>query len=164
MPVTKKWRDSEAKKQLITDLKDGTVPLRAVDMPPLDVYNSRPVYQEHGYEQFRDRLNALRKQIREKRDNSLQDAAALEHDRAIHPKASHDHRGILRWEGSEAEQQLRQDVIDQKDRSLKPKELWASNDKYKQFPLPVFRGHIYQERRLQKFLKWLETQEEYVAD
>jgi hypothetical protein len=152
----KPWRNSKAKDQLIKDLKDGTIPVFAADMPPLVAYRSRQVYQDHDYEQFRDHLNDLRKKIREKKDRSFQDAAALEHDRAICPKAMHDHRGFPKWDVSEAQKLLSKDVEDGKDKTCSPQELWHSNDAYKEFPLEVFRGHIYQERRRQKFLKWLE--------
>jgi hypothetical protein len=159
MPPRKPWRDSAAKEQLIKDLKDGTIPLLARDMSARVAYDSRTVYQEHDYDQFRDRLNVLRKKIHEKGIRSAEDKEAFDHDCGNHPKATHDHRGVPRWEGSEAEKQLRKDVKDGKDTTCTPKELWEMSNEYQKYPLFVFRGHIYQERRRKKFLTWLESEE-----
>jgi hypothetical protein len=154
------WRTSPAKKQLIKDLKDGTIPLDAMEMSPLEVYRSRELYQEHDCNRFRDRLREYRKQISEKKDHSYQDHEALKQDCRLHPKASHDHRGIPQWEGSEAEKQLQQEVQNGNDQACMPRELWELNGEYQKYPLAVFRGHIYQERHRQKFLKWLKSEEE----
>ena len=70
----KEWRDSEAKKLLLRDLQDGVI---LDNMAPRAVYRLRPEYQEHEYEQFRDRLNDYRKKTKEKKIRSQEDFKAM---------------------------------------------------------------------------------------
>jgi hypothetical protein len=65
--------------------------------------------------------------------------------------------GAPRWDGSEAQQLLREAVKARTDRLISPRELWLSNTAYQEFEQETFHQHIYQERRRQKFLGWLNT-------
>jgi hypothetical protein len=107
-------------------------------MAPRAVYRLRPEYQEHEYEQFRDRLNDYRKKTKEKKIRSQEDFEAMQQDRQIHPTATHDHRGGPRWEGSEAQKLLREDVKTGTDRTMTPLELWASKEAYKKHDKGIF--------------------------
>ena len=98
-------------------------------------------------------LKALKVSVR----SLSREMAALAHDRKIHPKRAHNDRGEPRWEGSEAERLLQQDVKDGKDKTMKPHDLWFSHEEYQKYPKDVFRGHIYQERRCQKFLHYVKN-------
>jgi hypothetical protein len=81
------------------------------------------------------------------------DSAALAHDRRIHPKAANNHRGEPRWEGSDAERLLRQDMDEGKHKTMKPQLLYnMRNEYYENYPLKIFREHIYQEEKRRKFL------------
>jgi hypothetical protein len=120
-------------------------------MEPADVYLQR----DFEYENFRNHLRDLRKQIRASKDRAISDSAALAHDRRIFPKKTYNHRGEPRWEGSEAEQLLKQDIDEGKNKDLMPAELHQSRDEYKGYPLEVFRKHIYQEERLRKYVAQL---------
>jgi hypothetical protein len=158
MPPKKKdkppaWRNSKAKKLLEHDLRSGRIPLDN-DMDPEDVYLQRPEFSEFEYARFRDRLRDLRLQMTGSINNAASDSAALAHDRRAYPKPTHNHRGELRWEGSEAERLLRLDIDDEKHSRMKPAMLHVTRGEYKEYPLVVFRGHIDQEVRRRKFLAY----------
>ena len=149
------WKNSKAKKLLWKDLMNEDIPLDAHEMSPEDVYLQRPEFSDFPYEQFRDRLNYLRKRIIEDKKLSASDSAALAHDRRIHPKKATNHRGEPRWEGSEAERLLKLDMDNKKHEVMKPKKLHQSRKEYyENYPLSVFRGHIYQEEKSRKFMAY----------
>jgi hypothetical protein len=152
----RKWRDSEAKKHLLQDLDLGII---TDEMDAREVYMLREEYQEFEFEKFRDRLRDYKKKKAEKTTRSFAEEQARQEDVQDHPPPSHNHRGVPRWEGSEAQKLLKVDVESGASRSMKPVELWQSNPVYQAFDKDVFRGHIYQERRRQKFLKWLENKD-----
>jgi hypothetical protein len=149
------WRNSVAKRLLLQDLEDGTIPLDSAAMSAAVAYLRRTEYQMHDFGQFRDRLHDLRKRIRGKVTRSMQEMGALEHDLRIVSNRARNEHGTIRWEGTEAERLLRKDVEDGKDDTMPAQALWKSQDAYQVFTLDVFRGHIYQERRRQKFRGWL---------
>jgi hypothetical protein len=146
------WQNSEAKKLLEKDLISGTIPLYSGEMEPKVVYAQRPEFAGFKYKHFPNRLRALRRQIIEKKDLSMSDSAALPHDRRIHPKATHNHRGEPRWEGSEAERLLKLDIEEDKHKGMEPKDFYLSRTEYQDYPLGVFRKHIDQEERCRKFI------------
>ena len=149
------WQNSKAKKLLEKDLISGAIPLDRSDMEPSDVYLQRPEFADIEYGRFRARLLALRNQIKEKNDHAASDSASLTRDRHIHPKASHNHRGEPRWEGSETERLLRLDMDEGKHENMKPIDLYQTREEYyDNFPLKVFRKHIDQEKRRRKFLAY----------
>ena len=163
MPPKKKqkkddsWENSEGKKLLLNDLRSGAIPLDPKLMKPAVAFQRRPEAfsvpnYEDGKRLFGGRLRSAREQVRERNERSSVEAAALEQDRKIHPKPAVNHRGEPRWEGSAAEMLLKQDVKEGKHETMQPRELHASRVDYADWPLDVFRNHIYQEVRLQKFI------------
>jgi hypothetical protein len=161
MPTTKKkttWKGSKARDLLEKDLISGDIPLDVDVMDAKEVYLQRPEFANFEYAQFRERLRYLRNQIKEKKDSATSASAALSRDRQIYPKASHNHRGEPRWEGSEMERLLRLDMDDGKDKSLKPIDLYQSRKEYSEnYTLSVFRKHIDQEQRRRKMLAYYAT-------
>lgn len=121
------------------------------------MYLYRPEFAEYEYRLFRTNQLQLRKNLKDKDDRAAAESAALAHDRRIHPKPTHNHRGEPRWEGSEAEQLLQFDVDEGKHESMKPQELYHSRKEYQNYTLDVFRGHIYQEEKRRKFLAYCAT-------
>ena len=152
------WKSSKAKQLLEKDLKEGTIPLTSAEMSPKIVYHQREEFRQFDYEHFRNRLNDLRKRIRDKNNRASAESAALAHDRRIHPKATHNHRGEPRWEGSDAERLLRLDMDQGMHKIMKPQELWSSRKEYyENYSKDVFRGHIYQEEQRRKFLSYVKN-------
>jgi len=162
--VDEEWQHCYARELLVRDLLSGAIPIDSESMKPSDAYLQRPEYVESDpeYRLFSSRLRALRKQLTERHDLAAADSAALAHDRQIHPKKTHNYRGEPRWEGSEAERLLREDMDEGKHETMKPMKLYQSRPEYKQhcFTVDVFRGHIHQEVRHRKFMNYLEYKQE----
>jgi len=65
---------------------------------------------------------------------------------------SHNDFGMPRWEGSEAERLMKQDMKEGKHAGLTPLAFRATHPtNFGPIPLPIFRDHIYQELKLWKF-------------
>jgi len=121
-------------------------------MPAPEVYQRRDEFRIFEYPHFRDRLNDLRKQIRQKKNHAARDSAALAHDRGIYPKPPLNHRGEPQWEGSAAERLLRKDLKQRNENdNIKPEQLWLSRDEYQNFHEDTFQQHIHQEVRASKY-------------
>jgi hypothetical protein len=148
--IQRPWRNSVASKLLTRDIEQGAI---NDETAPREAYRLRAEYQQHDYNQFRARLNDYRTKMRKKKLQSQVEVEALLHDLQIHQAAQHG--GAPRWDGSEAQQLLREAVQARTDRLMPPRELWLSNTAYQVFELATFRQHISQERRRQKFLRWL---------
>jgi len=52
----KDWQYSQAKKLLVQDLTNGTIPLDSSVMGPQEVYQQRPEFKQYEFNCFRDRL------------------------------------------------------------------------------------------------------------
>jgi hypothetical protein len=118
-----------------------------------EAYDRREEYKVTTKRLFKGRLDRLRADIRKKQAFAASDSAALANDRLLHPVPTHNHRGEPRWEGSEAQRLLRQDIDLGNHLDLMPRDLFMSEpDYYDNYPLEVFRKHIKQEVKLRKFL------------
>jgi hypothetical protein len=73
-----------------------------------------------------------------------------------HPTPLLNHRGEPQWNGSEAQKQLKELMAIGEHIGKEPKKLWAGNTEFQKYSLKSFRDHIYQEKRLQKFNRYLE--------
>jgi hypothetical protein len=148
----KSWKNSIAKKLLEEDLRSGKIPLDGNAMKPKEVYEERPEFAEFcEYKHFPRRLRELHQQISRKNDRALTAADAVAHDRKIYSEEDSKQTGKARWEGSEAERLLRLDMDAGKHEVMAPHLLYEERLEYREFPLDVFRGHIYQEQRSRKF-------------
>jgi hypothetical protein len=151
-PKKKKgWRYCATKKLLSEDILSGAIP---EDMHWHDVYWQRPEYAESKWDLFAGRLDSLRQQISHAKDRNTTEEAALVHDRALFPIPTHNHRGEPRWDGSEAQRLLKEDVAAGIHETMKPQQLYQTHPQYNDYSLAVFRGHLYQEVRFVKFCTW----------
>jgi hypothetical protein len=142
------WRYSEAKdtlRKLLENDGDGTVH----SMDPKDVYKLSPLFQLYKYSNFRTNLKSLKDSMKAENGIVNVDEQALAHDRTLIPTKTMTVRGYPRWEGSDAKKLLRDDVKEKKHKNSKPAELRDTREEYKNFPLTVFRKHIYQEEYAQ---------------
>jgi hypothetical protein len=122
-------------------------------------YKNTDAFAGMTQKQFTSRLNALRKIVERRNKRVLDDMHAFEIFRHNFPIHLHNHQGELRWEGSEAQTLLKEDI--EMGRHLeydRTRLFWLSRPEYQQFKRKVFLGHIDQEKRLQK-LKTLQKQE-----
>ena len=67
-------------------------------------------------------------------------------------RKDHDSRGRRRWDGSDAQIFLREDVGNGFHALFDAEQLYLQRDEYQLFDLPLFRKHITQEKRRQKRL------------
>jgi hypothetical protein len=139
-----KWKDSRAKMLLRQDILDGKV---TASMKPKQVFEMRAEYKPYGIKNFRSNLYSLRSVTKENQQKADSDAAALAHDRCIHPKAVYTPKGYPRWDGSDAQRFLKEDMESCLTNRFDPSVLRETRPEYKAFPLKVFRDHIYQEVR-----------------
>ena len=114
-------------------------------MSPKDVYGMREEYQQYPYINFRTNLNNLRKSIQKLQGHADEDSAALAHDLEVRPRLTKTPRGYPVWDGSAAERFLKLDIDRGEHEKMNPRMLRGTRKEYEEFPLEVFRDHIYQE-------------------
>ena len=140
------WINSEAKAVLRQAIIEGNIPST---MPFEEVYEMCDLFKEYPRENFKTNLKNLREAIAKDYDRMAEDAEAYGHDVEL--------RDILRqrnpprlppypnWHTHEARHLLQADIATEKHKAMKPKDLYLTQTKYQDFPLDVFRDHIYQE-------------------
>jgi hypothetical protein len=152
------WVKSDAKAILREAILAGEVD---DDMAPMDVYCWDPVFAYYKYENFRTNLRTLKEKVQEDRRRFQQDQIKLSHNLALFDRLEICNRGYLFWHTSRAKKKLKKDLEDPHLTDLKPQQLYATRISFQQFPLDVFRGHIYQEKRAKKSTSyWLHRHEE----
>jgi hypothetical protein len=125
---------------------------------------NNPLFEGMEYgDSFTSRLRSVRNHCQKKLDRVAADQEAFDNFRALYPRPTHDHKGVILWDGSDAQRFLKQMVEEGKHLGKAPKELWENdNDLWKSafqvFSLEVFRKHIYQELRLKKHKHYLEVE------
>ena len=161
------WEKSRAKQWLKTWFKDGSIPLEYSKteggLGPRkywdDLCAGHPDFGGAAGMEYNDaftrRLGSVKKDFEKKAKRATLDQASFDNYRLNHPEEALNHRGEPRWEGSLAQAQLKKDVEEKYHLGKKPKELWEDKGEdrksYKDYPLKVFRDHIYQEIRLKKW-------------
>lgn len=152
------WRRSEAKLVLLDDLQNNVLPLDENVVPPEQAW---AIYKEHEafkglveFKQFKVQLKAHRQQVMKKKPDLSVQLAALQHDRRLHPRASHNNRGEPVFDMSEAKALLRADVEQNRHVGISTSQLRETREAYKQFPKKIFK-ELYQELRRQKFIYYM---------
>lgn len=153
---TKGWRGSEAKDVLLKLLLDkkSLIQKKTDD----EIYNSHACFQEFDEKYFKKKVKDVRKSAA--RINEVIDEQEMEFqkDQLAWPRNAMTIRGYPFWDTHRASVLLEQDVKDGLDSLYEPSELRALREEYQDFPLEVFRKHIYQERRKQKEgVYWIPT-------
>ena len=150
MSVPERWEHSKAK-AVLKQLFESDESMMKKDEEEL--YHLSPdLFGQYRFDRFKENSKNLKKKITEDREMNAFQEAALVHDRQMFPKNSNTHWGYGRWDQAEAKTQLRADVKNNLHKSMKPKDLRQSKiEVYGQFPLDVFRNHIYQELSFEGF-------------
>ena len=109
---------------------------------------------------FTNRLLGVRNDNEKKMNRKEDDQKAYDNYRANHPRPTHDHKGIPLWDGSPAQQLLKEMMARGEHVGKAPKELWEGEHKevFQVYTLDVFRDHIYQEKRLWKMQNYLKKE------
>ena len=120
-----------------------------------EIFTSRTEYGDCAAvrKKFTSRLRNARSKTMEMNARTAFDVAAVAHDRLIFPVQKTNVRNEPRWEGSKAQGLLRIDVAAKIRVATKPQEFYNTRCEYMEFSLSIFRGHIYQEEKRQKFIQ-----------
>jgi len=166
------WRKHPAKVALKEMFKDGTISVDySTEGGPRKVWNEHcqdhPAFSGMNYTTtFTNRLRSVKDDYKNKTGRAADDKKAYDNFRRLFPVETHNHKGEPRWEGSRAQELLREDMDNGRPtEDENPKDLHEDPDRpeYLEFNLDTFRNHIHQEKRLRKYLNWLEQQEEEKA-
>jgi hypothetical protein len=121
-------------------------------------YNYKHIvaFRNVPFKQFNDRLKVHMRQHGQKVSAAAEEEiGALAHDRRLHPRKTHNHRGEPVFDMSAAKPLLRQDVKDKTHLTMETAALQLSCGEYHGFHPKQFRERICQEVRYQKFLFYL---------
>ena len=152
------WAESKARELLRQDIIDEVVPREpCASMPSNVIFTSRPEYAEYGYADFCNRLSRLRAQVKRDIKRTDEDLAAFLNFKANNPIHKITAHGYPEWDGSYAQKCLKKDIGDGLHEMLEPQELWLYREEYDDFPLKVFKDHIYQEVKTRKYFHTLEV-------
>ena len=113
------------------------------------MYQMSEDFQQYDITRFVSNVKNLKKSIKAEKNRVAFEEAAMVSDRQKFPKAGMTYWNYIRFDTSEAKEALRKDVKDKKHNTMKPSEFQETREAYKQFPLKVFRKHIYQEEYAQ---------------
>lgn len=154
---THRWQDSAGKKLLMQDLACGKIAVDGHRGDAAEIYASRLEFggtNADELKKFPSRLRSARHQTKKGIQQAAHDSIALTHDRSIYPVNPFNERNEPRWEGSNAEKLLNDEIKKCREQGItkKPKELYESEEAYRVFSPRVFRGHVYQEIKRQKFV------------
>jgi len=154
------WTQSWAREQLYRDVYLGVI---TDDMDDATAFASRDEFALFdGMRFFPSRLERMRKRVAELKSKSARELAALQRDRQtdVGKLPLFNHWGEPRWDGSEAQRLLKEDIANGKHEGIQPLELWRSRQEYHSTDSNRFRQHIYQEIRTVKFKKQIREKAE----
>jgi hypothetical protein len=155
------WGMSAAKQFLKKSFRDGTISTTYKKAELQQIWNDHckdhPAFKRIQYdkEALSARMNSVRDDYMRKVQRCKDDLGAYTSAKKNHPTPQLNSRGEPQWNGSEA-QKLLKELVGKGEDFGKPKDLWAGNDNFMKYSLRTFRDHIYQEKRLLKFKKYVE--------
>lgn len=154
-------KNNQVRTLLKKDMSNGTIP---ADMDYSAAQELREEYKIMDAAKWKSRFIAMRQIVGKAFARAEEDELDLANDRFFHPWSTVNYRGEPEWAGSDAETLLEIDVQEGKSRLMAPDKLHKSRLQYQEFPLEVFRGHIYQEEQTQKWKKqWVNGKKEYTV-
>ena len=158
-PGTIDWAKSESRQILLDDLEAGVISLDESDTAHelfYGMYQHTPEFiaEEVGFEQFKKRLKSHCKQVKCAKEAPVWQYAALQHDRNIFEKKTHNQRGKKIFYWSDAWPLLIQDVAAKRHITMKPKELKTTRREYDNFSLKIFNWKVRQVVRGERLINW----------
>jgi hypothetical protein len=102
--------------------------------------------------QFEDQLEKHRQQLDQKMERAMEEEIALAHDRELHPRQTHNRRGELVFDMTDAKELLRDDVANDMHNLMTSSDLRLTSEQYKQFEPKYFKERVAQAVRLQKYI------------
>ena len=139
-----KWKTSEEKETLRLDIMKGRL---LDDVAPEIVYNMHDgIYHKFPFIRFKANLINLRAAIQKNRIETQEDKVTLRNTLNQRPLRAEIHPPPYpKWDDSAAQNLLLVDIQSGTTLEMKPAVLWRTRPEYQDFPLNVFRNHIYKE-------------------
>ena len=113
------------------------------------LWDSDAEFQKYDLTKFKGYVTNMKKLTDRRKALIHEESAAFEHDMITLPPLEKTSRGYPFWHKHRASELLKEDETSGAAKRMKPKQLWMSRKEYQDFPLSVFRKHIYQERMKQ---------------
>ena len=108
------WRVSAAREIILSELEDGILHLDenvvSAETAWVNMYSHLAESKAVPFQQFKERLKDHRMQVQKRYNNSVREKQALLHDRQLHKRQTHNHRGELEFDLTNAKNHLREDV------------------------------------------------------
>jgi hypothetical protein len=153
------WRKSAAKLIILSNIQEGVLPNHLTAKEAWEsCYMHIAAFRIVPFTQFRDRLRDHRQQHQKDTGRAAEEEIALEHDRRLFPRETHNLRGEPVFDMSHAKLLLREDVHNKIHLTMNPSDFHNSRPKYVLFKSRIFRDQLRQEIRRKKFLFHLELQ------
>ena len=168
----KACQHSEAKKKLKRALLDPDSPIHNMSLE--EIRKSESIYSQ--YPNFEKYFKDLKKHVEEEKKQVQQDDIAAETHIKNNPRSQLNQRGYPHWDTHAAKALLEVDVANEMHQNMKPSQLRATRNAYKEFPPDVFAKRVNREiskqtaaafwahkrnkRGMKKYLKEITTREQ----
>ena len=164
MPPSKKpgwvnWISQPARAIILEDLEPGGILHGRDHVSPEHVfpfYKTLTEFEKIVFSQFEERLKGHRKPAARNNALASRNAHALEHDRGLYSRPTHNERGEPVFDMHLAKILLRGDVKNGLHQTMSPSALRRTRPEYMVFKNTIFKHRIYQEVRHNKYLHHLD--------
>jgi hypothetical protein len=139
------WRSSAAREILLEDLEPDDILHQQDGVSAKEVfeyYSLFPEFEGIVFSQFEARLKDHGKEAMARFLRSWQEEEWLCNDRLLHPRQTHNERGELVFDRTEAKELLQEDVKNKVHETMEPADLQASRTPYHPFKPHIFRKNI----------------------
>ena len=147
-PKGEQWKNSKAKAFLTRLLMDKTSDVHGKS--PEEVWQSSEWFQKYPKHRFVSNMTNLKTALEARGQIIEEDVRLIEAELAALNLSDMTKRGYPHWHTHAAKKLLAEDLIFGRNCGLKPKAFQITREEFKEFPLGVFRKHIYQENRKQR--------------
>ena len=144
----KKWKKSLGQSLLQRLINNERSKVHTMEAD--EIWNSEPIFQQYPFEKFEEYVTTLKAAAVKEKEIATINEEEIWKEILAYPRGYLTDRGLPFWDTHDAKSLLDEDVRDGTADRLKPKELRETRQPYREFPLDVFRPHIYQERRRQR--------------
>ena len=114
-----------------------------------ELWESHRQFQLYDFGKFKGYNKNMMKLTSKRKGRISEEQASFNHDMLKLQQKTITAREYPFWNKHPASELLREDELNCTEKQMKPEKLWRSRLEYQDFPLPVFRKHIYQERMKQ---------------
>lgn len=140
---------SKAYSLLFSLLMNDTNARTLASMSVEEIWESDPHFKQYELGKFKEYHKNMVKRTTKRKQLIYNEYQAYLDDLQVVPKSNKSSRGYPCWDTHKASKMLQADEESGIAKELQPKVLWKSRKEYQDFPLSVFRKHIYQLRSKQ---------------